>query len=506
MKKFKKITSFLLSFLMVFCLLPEFNKSFAAEKKLPKISWAGLEHAPLLEGEDQGVYAFSSNYYGNVQYKLWISKVGENKWESAHDYSDAVYSEDPYFVNFNKKFEVGNYKASLWVKSAGKKAGKYHNANGSYDSYYAFSFACTKKGFVKTDKALNINKTELNPNEEISINGDGYNLKLHLYNPAENKWENNLTEYGKNLSYSIKTPGNYIVDTWVRNDLSSTNYDGWKLKAVTVKNDLNKVYEGSIKSIQNKKEINDWDIAALKMAGADVKSDALSRNGKSFIDNKKEDVKKNIEKYTISEYTKDLLSLSALGANVKNFEGINYVEEVKKRLTDEDNYPNQTAWGIIALESAGESYDKEAALKFLLGFKNKDGGFTYGEGFPSDVDLTAMAVEAMTMAGKNKDDKDVSESLSYIKNIVKTGAFPWGENVESLDQILMAAVCAKDDLKEYKINGHELIDEILLYSNDKGEFKHEKSDKSISDISTNQSLQALATYKNNKNMFLELNK
>ena len=61
------------------------------------------------------------------------------------------------------------------------------------------------------------------------------------------------------------------------------------------------------------------------------------------------------------------------------------------------DYPNQHIFALLALEAAGGEYDKASAERFLLSFQESDGGFGYEDGMGGDVDLTGMALMALSL-------------------------------------------------------------------------------------------------------------
>jgi len=278
-------------------------------------------------------------------------------------------------------------------------------------------------------------------------------------------------------------------------------------KVYKAKSSLN----GSLNYIINKTKTNgiqDWDAVVLAMAGYNLNN--LKVKGKRYIDSKNNDILKELSYNFTTSYAKHILTITASGYDPKNFNGINLVEVLKSsqlpsgKFKDTINGTNEVfinghIWSMIALEAIKENYDRNKAVLFLEKIQNKDGGFPLTISGKSDIDITAMAITALSMAGKNKNDKSISKALSFVKNNLKKLPKE-NQTAETLAWIIQAAVSCGDDLSKYVVNNKNIIDELLLYKDKSGGFKHIKNGK-VDDIATNQVARALLSYVNKKNMY-----
>jgi len=256
------------------------------------------------------------------------------------------------------------------------------------------------------------------------------------------------------------------------------------------------------------KGIQDWDAIALAMAG--YKLDNIKFNGKRYIDLKSSDILKELSYNWTTSYAKHILTITASGYDPRNFNGIDLVEILKSSQLSNgkfkdmingtnENFLNGHIWSIIALETIKESYNRSAAISYLEKNQNKDGGFPLVISGKSDLDITAMAITALTMAGRNKNSASVNKALNYLKNNLKK--LPKEQQtVETIAWILQAAVSSGDDLSKYIINNRNIINELLLYKDKTGGFRHIKSGK-VDDIATNQVIRSLLSYVNKKNAY-----
>lgn len=92
------------------------------------------------------------------------------------------------------------------------------------------------------------------------------------------------------------------------------------------------------------------------------------------------------------------------------------------------------AWSILGLVAAGEDVPA-AAVQRLASLANADGGWSWAAGVDSDVDSTALVVQALIAAGQPASAPAVVQGLAYLRGVQLTnsdGGFaasptqPWG--------------------------------------------------------------------------------
>lgn len=228
------------------------SRAFAEE--LPKISFVGVEHSPLIAGENETFYITSVGAE-KVEYRIWIKKDGDNEWEDLLGrYAGPYDANTPVFVKPPEKFEKGKYTVSIWVRRAGK-SGKFINKNGNYDSHYTVYLNCVDKGTrVSADGDLNVEKSLYKVGEKVVINGikdlkgsdEPFLYKLHVFNNSKigvkddvwngKGWAIDVTEYGEKIEWIPKEPGMYVLDVWGKPENSNLKFQVWKLKVIKVVN------------------------------------------------------------------------------------------------------------------------------------------------------------------------------------------------------------------------------------------------------------------------------
>lgn len=201
---------------------------------------------------------------------------------------------------------------------------------------------------------------------------------------------------------------------------------------------------------------------------------------------------------------------------------------------------NGYIWGLIALDSMQYAvpqgaYDtRDSILTAILAAQNEDGGFGLG-GAVSDVDMTAMAVQALApydlYAKERKKEKDSPKTAQNEENISSVSAFdevdaalyPRIEEavehallflqahqqkngamgnedeavLESTAQTIVALSALKIDSKTEKTfiqNGKTLLDGLLSFQCADGSFRHLADEEEGNSLSSAQAAYALTAY------------
>ena len=358
---------------------------------------------------------------------------------------------------------------------------------------------------ITTDNTSNT--TSSNETTKGATSDSTQNAETSVNEPQSSTEENTNTENTNTKVSSGSSTGSKNTGTpGGKNTIKPTPVP---INAVKLEDVLNKAVLYVEKSAAAKNyKISDWDAIGLKISGRKLDS--------KYIEYKGETLGKEIDNYYMTDYARTILGVMSAGYDPNNFQGIDIVSIIKNSVLEDGKFKdtikggedlvNCHVWSMIALEASGTTYDREKTLKYLEGKQNKDGGFYIFAPYPdSDVDFTAMSVLALTMAGRDPKSPSVSNALNYLKSkLVDIEKDPKLETAETLSVILEAIVSAGDDVNNYKINGKNIADELLTFKDTTGGFKHLKTG-SVNDIATRQVVTALGFYKNNKNMYRELN-
>lgn len=262
------------------------------------------------------------------------------------------------------------------------------------------------------------------------------------------------------------------------------------------------ILESAKKLFQN--NINStWEAIALKKLGGDVSEEYLN----SIIS----EIKKNNGIFNkVTDLEKNILLLNMVGYDVTNIEGVNLLEILLTSNLEKQG-SNGVIFALISLNSIDnqvvDKFYKENSIKedinteedileILLSYQLDNGSFSLAKGKEENVDITAMALQALGGL-RDKIDKETSyyqkldEAILRATNYLKKVKF---ENSESIAQTIIACSYIGEDPKNF--GDLNLIEELLKYKKDDNTFKHVmESDIGDSGMSTEQGVLALLSYK-----------
>lgn len=225
----------------------------------------------------------------------------------------------------------------------------------------------------------------------------------------------------------------------------------------------------------------------------------LARSGYAVPANYYDDYYARVEKYVkncsgvlherkYTEYSRVILALTAIGRDPSKVAGYNLLMplgDFEKTIWQGMNGP---IWALIALDSGNYDIPKNPAAKTqatrqlyideIVTNQKKDGGWSLTDTGDSDVDITAMALQALAKYQDQKAVKTATDkALTYLSKVQdnKGGFSSWGTtNVESVAQVVVA-LCelgiSLDDSRFVK-NGHTLTDNLLSFRQSNGGFYH----------------------------------
>lgn len=192
-------------------------------------------------------------------------------------------------------------------------------------------------------------------------------------------------------------------------------------------------------------------------------------------------------KYT--EYSRVILAVTAIGKDPSDVAGFNLLQP----LADFDQTVfqgiNGPVFALLALDSGNyeipenENFNTQATrdlyVDYILNAQLPDGGWSL-MGSEAEIDVTAMALQALAKYQDRKDVTDAVEKglavLSEQQN--EQGSYPYnsGEQVssESVSQVIVALAelgIALDDSRFVK-NGNTLLDALMQFRQEDGGFAH----------------------------------
>ncbi|QSX04860.1 S-layer homology domain-containing protein [Sedimentibacter sp. zth1] len=282
--------------------------------------------------------------------------------------------------------------------------------------------------------------------------------------------------------------------------------------------ELDKVIENTAKyvldcakKLKNDETLGEWTIISLIRAGIEVPEKYYD----DYYNNLVKQLEENdgiLHKRKYTEYSRAVLTLTALGKDPTNVGGYDLTE----KLAEFDNLVwqgiNGAVWGLIALDSG--NYDvtntgniknvttRQKLVDHILSKEINGGGWSMGESNP-DTDVTAMVLQSLANYVDQEKVKDaVDRGLVVLSNKMNNdGGFEsWGnKNSESADQVLVALcklnIDPKIDDRFVKKNGSWVVSNIIddFYIPETGGFKHVK-EYGIDGMATDQGMYAMVAY------------
>ena len=200
-----------------------------------------------------------------------------------------------------------------------------------------------------------------------------------------------------------------------------------------------------------------------------------------------------------TEYARVALAVTAIGKDAADVAGY----DLTAPLTDVDKVASQGINGVIyallALDSG--SYEADAAVRAqyvekLLAAQLSDGGFTYAAEYPTDPDLTAVALQALA---PYRADEQVAAAVDRALGCLSAmqqadgGFMSWGaSSAESTAQAIIALCTLGIDLRDSRFvkDGSSLLDNLMTFQLASGGFCH-TAGGNYNALATVQSLLAL---------------
>lgn len=336
-------------------------------------------------------------------------------------------------------------------------------------------------------------------NSSGNVNSNSSKNENNNQKPIENKKtdiENKKDDEDNKVSDEKKSEDNKVSDGKKNEDI---NLEA-KIKGIL--SSVMSLYERSVNS--------HWEAIALHKNNGD------SEVYKDYVNSVIEDIKSNNGEYSkVTDLEKDIILLNLLSYDVSNIEGINLLE--KLLLQDiEKQGSNGVAYGILCINSVEEGLvekiknqnsdkenllTREKLLDILFTYQNSDGGFSLEKEGGSDIDLTAMALQALAsskafykeLGSKDIKNTDIDETKleGAIKKAIDYLEKSDFKTSEGISQTIIALTYLGENPE--KFGDKNLIEELLKYTGENNRFKHDiKGDEDS--IATEQGAIALLSY------------
>lgn len=222
--------------------------------------------------------------------------------------------------------------------------------------------------------------------------------------------------------------------------------------------------------------------------------------------------------YKVTDLQRICITMAALGGDV--FEDLGNGKNLFAYATYESKAEireqgvNACIWSILVADCfrtrLSDSEFVTEQLEQLLLVQQEDGSFCLEEGGEGDVDLTAMALQALAPHVKEKQRYQTKNGRKQIKQAVEK-ALEWlslqqkengtfvsydVENAESTAQVLIALCTLGIDSEDrrFQKNGHTVLEALLSFSVGNGGYSHTLQEKRANEMSGQQVYLALVAY------------
>ncbi|MCI5689257.1 MAG: fibronectin type III domain-containing protein [Emergencia sp.] len=257
--------------------------------------------------------------------------------------------------------------------------------------------------------------------------------------------------------------------------------------SVSWKTAMSKTESYMTKKLTNPTYGDEWALLGLARNGAAV-TDAVYNKYCKNLEQVLADKKGVLDARKYSEYSKVILTLTAMGKDPTNIGGYNLFEKVADFEMVKKQGINGPVWALLALdcgnyeipevEGISQVTSRELLIEMILSQEKEGGGFAL-TGDTADVDITAMVLTALAPYDTRSDvGAAIDRAIAVLsEKQLADGGFETLKtpNAESSVQVIVALTSlgidpSKD--KRFIKNGKSVLDALLTYYAAGGGFRH----------------------------------
>ena len=204
-----------------------------------------------------------------------------------------------------------------------------------------------------------------------------------------------------------------------------------------------------------------------------------------------------------TENSRIILALTAIGEDPTSVGGHNLLTALNDLSYVKKQGSNGPIWALLAVDSGNYIYNyRDKLIDTILDERTEDGGWTH-TGNTADVDMTAMAIQAL--APYNDEDhlevkSAIEAALTLLSGMQQNdgGFASFGTpNSESAAQVVVALSALGLDANtdsHFVKNGHSVLENLLSYEQEDGSFQHTTDGSGNNQMSAEQGTYALVAY------------
>lgn len=258
--------------------------------------------------------------------------------------------------------------------------------------------------------------------------------------------------------------------------------------------------------------LSDWTAMALVFSGRKEAYESYVKRLEAYVTEQYE-TRGTLDSFKATEYHRIALTALALGKDPTAFGTDRNGNHVNLIFDGIYNFPgdgpgqqgsNGLIYALLALDAGNYEvpenarYTREILIDELCGLQAEEGGFGLTEGSKGDVDLTAMALQALAPYREQEQAAlAVEKACRWLSGqMTENGTFfcYGSESAESSAQVILA-VCAlgmePDTTEAFLKNGVSLLDGLETFRLENGLYMHTRGDRTGNLMATEQALLAL---------------
>lgn len=228
----------------------------------------------------------------------------------------------------------------------------------------------------------------------------------------------------------------------------------------------------------------EWAVLALARGEAEVPSGCFE----GYLDRLEESLKACngvLHPVKRTEYARTALALAALGEDPAAFRGFDLLSPLLDVQAVKLQGNNGPIWALIALDSgdySGVDEARKALLAEVLAAQASDGGYPIASGSASNVDMTAMALTALSSHLSDAAAKtSVNRALEYLSSAEITSCESWAQLLLAYSSLGMQAEAA------------QALESMATYAIDGG-YRHDFDQQSADAMASEQAAYAIVAY------------
>ena len=178
------------------------------------------------------------------------------------------------------------------------------------------------------------------------------------------------------------------------------------------------------------------------------------------------------------DLARTILALEGAGVDPRQFAGANLVFALLDKRRDNgsfEGWPGSTAYGVIALRTAGATGGLEKSLSWLQKVQNDDGGWGDEPGTPSTADGTGAVMQALS-----PESKAAHRGLSYLRGAQRPGGgFALGGNyavnTQSTAWAIQGILASGGDPSSFRRGGSSAPDYLSAEQQSDGHYRYSQA-------------------------------